>query len=138
MLPCALSSRPGFEMLSVFVCFEDQARHLDRFTVFIDRHEHEKRRIRVRDYASDWIFGQHFDSDLHARAPDVVHARIELDNLAYVYRRSERHRIYAERHAGMLRMPHRTDRCDLVDELHDDAAVDRAEHVRVLGHHELV
>lgn len=36
----------------------------------------------MRNHTADRIFGEHFYADLHARAPDVVHARVELDHLA--------------------------------------------------------
>ena len=112
------------------------AGHLDGSPVVAERHEHEVGRGAVRDDAGAQVFGLDADPHLHRLGAGVVHVGLERDEVAHLHRVVKVDAVYRGRDHERAAKLERAGARRLVDELHDDAAMDVAHVVGVGRHHE--
>lgn len=102
----------------------------------IDGNERQITRVGMAANTRDEILRFHPHSDFHGRAADVVHARLQDDQLAQVNGLAKVHTVDRRGDTCRARVADRGHRGGLVDKRHDHAAEHVTQIVRILRKHE--
>src|SRR5262249_31886934 len=120
-----------------FLGLNQQGRHADLAAVAVDRHEREKRRARQLTTTGERFLGEDIDLHLERRGEDAGDARLQDDEVADLDRVQELQIVDGGRNEQRARVAVAGDGAGDVDEVHDRAAEDVAERVRVVRQHDL-
>ena len=103
----------------------------------VDGNERQVGAARHLPYAGQRLLREHLDFHLERRAPDGCHARLEDDQVADLDRMQELQAVDGRGHEQAAGVAMARDGAGDVDEVHDRAAQDEAERVRVVRQHDL-
>ena len=109
-----------------------------RSALLVDRHEDEVRRRHPHGLHAGPVprLGQHPDADLHRRGARPVHLGLGVHQVADPHRREEGHLVHRRGDGSAAGVPLRHHTGDVVDQLHDHAAVHGAQQVGVQDGHD--